>query len=94
MSDSNRNALIEHAKSIIHDSHISDSEKVLLEGRIPFVSEVMLDMFVKLCDEDPFSVDAIVKNLNKKLEAQGNLKRLHEIIKQEREEAEDALVVV
>jgi membrane glycosyltransferase len=46
---------------------------------------------VDVCEEDPFSVDAIVKSMQKKLEAQGNLKKIHEIVKQERRELEEAL---
>jgi hypothetical protein len=34
-----------------------------------------------------------VKSLKTKLEAQGNLKRLHEIVKQERREFEEQLAV-
>jgi hypothetical protein len=66
-------------------------DKKMLEGRIPFVSDIMLQMFVDVCEEDPFSVDAIVKSMQKKLEAQGNLKKIHEIVKQERRELEEAL---
>lgn len=93
MIDSKRNELTERAKTIIHGSRISDGDKMILEGRIPFVSEPMLEMFVQVCEEDPFGVDAVVKSLKKKLDAQGNLQRLHEIIKQERMEVEDALLV-
>ena len=88
MIDSKRNELTERAKIIIHGSSIALNDKQLLEGRIPFVSEPMLEMFVQVCEEDPFGVDAVVKSLKKKLDAQGNLQRLHEIIKQERIEAE------
>jgi hypothetical protein len=63
----------------------------MLEGRIPFVSDVMLQMFVDICEEDPFSVDAIVKSMQKKLEAQGNLKKIHEIVRQEQRELEEVL---
>ncbi len=92
MIDSKRNELTERAKVIIHGSHISADDKAILDGRIPFVAETMLEMFVQVCDEDPFGIDAVVRSLKTKLDAQGNLKRLHEIIKQERMEAEDALV--
>ena len=91
MVDSNRTELVEKAKAIIHGSHLSAKDKALLEGRIPFVADMMLSMFVQVCDEDPFGVDAIVKNMKAKLEAQGNLKRIHEIVKQERREIEDSL---
>ena len=51
----------------------------------------MLQMFVEVCQEDPFSIDAIVKSLKKKLDSQGNLKKIHEVVKQERQEIEEAL---
>ena len=51
----------------------------------------MLRMFVEVCKEDPFGVDAIVKSLKKKLDAQGNLKKIHEIVKQERRDIEELL---
>lgn len=92
MVDSERAALIEKAKSFIAQSHLSADDKKLLEGRIPFVADVMIQMFVQVCEEDPFGIDAIVKSLKKKLEAQGNLKKLHEIVKQERRDMDDLLV--
>lgn len=93
MSDLLRATLVEKAKHIVEESHLTKKDKEMLEGRIPFIAETMLQMFVSVCEDDPFSVDAIVKNLKVKLDAQGNLKRLHEIVKQERREIEDALVM-
>lgn len=93
MTDSKRTELTSRAIEIIHGSRLSGDDKMMLEGRIPFISDSMLEMFVQVCDEDPFGVDAIVKNLKKKLDAGGNLKRLHEIVKQERREIEDSLVL-
>lgn len=93
MTDSERTVLVEKARTIIHESHLSAKDKTLLEGRIPFVADMMLSMFVQVCEEDPFGVDAIVKSMKAKLEAQGNLKRIHEIVKQERREIEDSLAV-
>ena len=93
MTDSKHDNLTTQAKQIIHDSHISPADKKILEGRIPYVAESILEMFVQVCSEDPFSVDAVVKSLKLKLDAQGNLKRLHEIVKQERREIEDSLVM-
>lgn len=93
MADTDRTVLVEKAKSIIHGSHLSAKDKTLLEGRIPFVADMMLSMFVQVCEEDPFGVDAIVKSMKAKLEAQGNLKRIHEIVKQERREIEDSLAI-
>ena len=92
MVDSERTALIEKAKAFIEQSRLSPDDKKLLEGRIPFVADAMIEMFVEVCEEDPFGIDAIVKSLKKKLEAQGNLKKLHEIVKQERRDIEDLLV--
>ena len=93
MTDSKRTDLTLRAKLIIHGSRLSPADKAMMEGRVPFVADAMLEMFVEVCEEDPFSIDAVVKNLKAKLDAQGNLKSLHEIIKQERREIEDALVV-
>lgn len=93
MTDSRHNELTSRAKEIIHGSRLSSDEKMTLEGRIPFVSDPMLEMFVQVCEEDPFGVDAVVKSLKRKLDAGGNLKRLHEIVKQERREIEDSLVL-
>ena len=42
-------------------------------------------------EEDPFGIDAVVKNLQKKLDAQGNLKKIHEIVKQESHDIEELL---
>ena len=92
MVDMERTSLVEKAKTIVEQSHLSTADKKLLTGRIPFVADMMLQMFVQVCQEDPFGVDAIVKSLKKKLDAQGNLKKLHEIAKQERREVEELLV--
>lgn len=91
MPDQAHTALVERAVTIIAQSRLSPREKETLEGRIPFVAEAVLQMFVDLCEEDPFAVDAVVKNMQKKLEAQGNLKKIHEIVKQERRELEEVL---
>lgn len=91
MTDLQRTSLVEQAKSIVEGSHLSAADKKLLIGRIPFVADIMLKMFVEVCQEDPFGVDAIVKSLKKKLDAQGNLKKIHEIVKQERRDLEELL---
>lgn len=93
MTDSSHSVLVNKAVSIIEQSRISAADKKLLEGRVSFVGESMLAMFVQICEEDPFSIDAIVQSLKKKLEAQGNLKKIHEIVKQERREIEDMLAI-
>ncbi|KKU79183.1 MAG: hypothetical protein UY04_C0015G0037 [Parcubacteria group bacterium GW2011_GWA2_47_7] len=93
MTDSKRTELTLRAKEIIHGSHLSTADKTLLEGRVLFIADSMLEMFVQVCDEDPFGVDAVVKSLKKKLEAGGNLKSIHEIIKQERREIEESLAI-
>jgi hypothetical protein len=86
-------ALVEKAIAIIEQSQLSVADKKLMEGRLPFVADMMLQMFVEVCEEDPFGVDAVVKSLKKKLDTQGNLEKIHEIIKQERRELEDALAL-
>lgn len=63
----------------------------MLLGRVPFAPDSVLQMFVQVCEEDPFGIDAVVKNLQKKLEAQGNLKKIHEIVKQESRDIEELL---
>ena len=91
MEDNEHTTLIAKATAIVEESRLSVADKKLLIGRIPFVAEVMLQMFVQVCQEDPFGVDAIVKSLKKKLDAQGNLKKIHEVVKQERQELEELL---
>ena len=93
MGDTVRTILVEKAKVIVEQSHIPATDKNLLIGRIPFVADTMLEMFVQVCEEDPFGVDAIVKSMKKKIDAQGNLMKIHEIVKQERREIEDALAM-
>jgi hypothetical protein len=91
MPDQSRTILVEKAIALVEESHLAVPDKKMLEGRIPFVSDVMLQMFVNVCEEDPFSVDIIVKSMQKKLEAQGNLKKIHEIVHQEQRELEEVL---
>lgn len=91
MADNEHGTLVEKANLIIDSSHLPDADKTLLKGRIQFVTASMLQMFVQVCEEDPFSVESVVKSMKKKLEAQGNLVKLHEIIKQEKTEIQDLL---
>lgn len=91
MTDQDRTKLVEKASIIIQQSHLTLADKKLLIGRVPFVADIMLEMFVQVCEEDPFGVDMIVKSLKKKLDAQGNLKKIHEIVKQERIEVEELI---
>jgi hypothetical protein len=91
MTDQEHTTVVEKAIAIVEESRLSAADKKLLIGRIPFVADVMLQMFIQVCTEDPFGVDAIVKSLKKKLDAQGNLKKIHEIVKQERQEIEELL---
>ncbi len=91
MADQERTSLVDQAKNIVEESRLSPADKKLLIGRIPFVADAMLSMFVEVCKEDPFGVDAVVKSLKKKLDAQGNLKKIHEIVKQERRDIEELL---
>ena len=91
MADQERIALTAKAIELVESSKLSADDKKLIEGRIPFIADVMLKMFVEVCEEDPFGIDAIVKGLKKKLEAQGNLGKIHEIIKQDKREIEELL---
>ena len=92
MSDS-RNVLVEKARQIIEESSLPKGDKELLEGRMPYVADSMLEMFVSLCEENPFGIDLMVKNMKLKLDAQGNLKKIHEIVNQEKREVEDDLAI-
>ena len=92
MPDQDRIDLIEKATVIINDSKLSDADKQLLTGRVPFIADTMLSMFVEVCEEDPFGIDGIVKSLKKKLEAQGNLGKLHEVMLQEKREIEEHML--
>ena len=91
MTDQERVKLVEKTSIIIEESHLTPADKKLLIGRVPFVADVILEMFVQVCEEDPFGVDMIVKSLKKKLDAQGNLKKIHEIVKQELMEVEELI---
>ncbi len=91
MADTERIDLTVKAIELVESSHLPREDKKLIEGRIPFISDIMLKMFVEVCEEDPFGIDSIVKGLKKKLEAQGNLGKIHEIVKQERREIEDLI---
>ena len=91
MTDAERRELVKQAKAIVEQSRLSDSDKKLLSGRLPFVADMLLQMFVEVCNEDPFGIDLLIMNLKKKLDAQGNLSKIHEIIKQERREVEDLI---
>jgi hypothetical protein len=91
MPDQLRTELVTKTLAIVAESHLSAADKQMLSGRVPFVSESVLQMFIEVCEEDPFGVDAVVRNLQKKLDAQGNLKKIHEIVKQERHDIEELL---
>lgn len=92
MSDS-RTVLVEKARQIIEESSLLKEDKEILEGRMPYIADSMLEMFVSLCEENPFGIDLMVKNIKLKLDAQGNLKKIHEIVNQDKREAEGALAV-
>lgn len=91
MTTETRSEYIERSSAIIAQSHLSGADKKMLIGRISFVADSILEMFVQVCDEDPFGIDAVVRNLKKKLDAQGNLKTIHEIVKQENHDIEELL---
>lgn len=83
--------LVAKATEIVDASSISSDDKKLLNDRIPYCETSILAMFVEVCDQDPFSVDFIVQNLKKKLDAGGNLSKIHAIVKEEKEEFERRL---
>lgn len=83
--------MLEKAIALIDSSKISDQDKELLRGRLPYAPSMVISLFVEVCEEDPFSIEPLVMNLKKKLDAQGNLQKLHEIAKQERRELEAVL---
>ena len=85
-------SLLARAKVIIDSSGLADSDKQLILDRLPFTGLPMIETFVLIGEEDPFSVDYLVKNLKVKLDAQGNLSKIDEIIKVERVELEEMLV--
>lgn len=91
--DSDHQKLVVRVQEIVEASHLQADEKKLLIGRLPFVSSMVLGMFVQICEEDPFSIEMLVKNLKAKIDAQGNLKKIHEIVKHEREEFAEALAM-
>ena len=87
-----QNELLDKAKTIVDGSSLSDADKMMLLDRLPYAGSMILSMFVEVCEGDQFSTNMLVKNLKTKLDAQGNLTRIHEIIKQERVELENMLV--
>lgn len=91
MEQRTRTELISISSDMVAQSHLSAADKKMLVGRIPFAPDAILQMFVEVCEEDPFGIDAVVKNLQKKLDAQGNLKKIHEIVKQESHDIEELL---
>jgi hypothetical protein len=86
-----RKHLTERAAEIVENSSLSVEDKKLLHDRIPYCETSILKMFVEVCDQDPFSIDFIVRNLKKKLDAGGNLTKIHAIVREEREEFERRL---
>lgn len=89
--NSERNDLTQKALSIVEGSKLPKQDKELLLGRLPYAPSMVIQLFVQVCEEDPFSIDALVVNLKKKMDAEGNLQKIHEIMKQERAELEHAL---
>ncbi len=85
------NQLATRAKEIVEFSALESKDKQILLDRLPYCETNILAMFVEVCDQDPFSIDALVKNLKRKLDAQGNLSKLHAIVQEEREEIERIL---
>lgn len=75
--------LIVKARHVVRHSHLSDADKQLMFERIPFLDLGMLALFIESAEENPFALDAIVSSMKKKLDARGNLHRLHEILESE-----------
>jgi hypothetical protein len=75
--------LIVKARHVVRHSHLSDVDKQLMYERIPYLDLGMLALFIDSAEENPFALDAIVKSMKKKLDARGNLHRLHEILETE-----------
>lgn len=81
--------LIVKARHIVRHSHLSDTDKQLMFERIPFLDLGMLALFIESAEENPFALDAIVSSMKKKLDARGNLHRLHEILEEEAKQVEE-----
>lgn len=81
--------IVGRARALIDASSLRNEDKSLLLGRIPYVDPAILKMFLQVAESDPFLVDMLVKNLKKKLDAQGNLTKLSKIISQERVEFDE-----
>lgn len=84
-------ALASKATEIVEESTIPLEDKKILRDRIPYCETNILAMFVEVCAQDPFSVDFIVRNLKKKLDAGGNLSKIHAIVNEEKEDFERIL---
>jgi hypothetical protein len=78
--------LIVKARHVVRHSHLSDADKQLMFERIPYLDLGMLALFIESAEENPFALDAIVGSMKKKLDARGNLHRLHEILESEEKE--------
>ncbi|HXK37821.1 MAG TPA: hypothetical protein VJ579_02030 [Candidatus Paceibacterota bacterium] len=81
--------LIVKARHVVRHSHLSDEDKQLMFERIPYLDLGMLALFIESAEENPFALDAIVSSMKKKLDARGNLHRLHEILENEEKEIAD-----
>lgn len=80
--------LIVKARHVVRHSHLSDVDKQLMFERIPYLDLGMLALFIESAEENPFALDAIVSSMKKKLDARGNLHRLHEILENEAKDIE------
>lgn len=89
-----RSLRVETACTIIERSLLSSADKKLLAGRVPFVSDDVLDMFLDAVAEGGSpSLQKIVNNVKIKLAARGNLERIRAILKQESAEIEKMLAL-
>lgn len=86
-----RKVLVERATNIVVGSHLSPADKKILLCRLPYVQDMVLSMFVELCAEEPFSIESLVRNLKMKIDAMGNLGKLHALIERDRREVDEAI---
>lgn len=84
--ESERTALEEKAVNIIEESLVPQEDKDLLLERVPYVADNILTTFIEACEENPFWIDGMVDNFKRKLDARGDMKKLREIIEEERDE--------
>jgi hypothetical protein len=78
--------LLEKIQKLIDSSTLTPEDKKLLTDRVPLLSTVALEIIVELLEQDPSSLEKLVKSTRLKISAQDNPEKIKEIIEQEREE--------